>query len=371
MSKYRTSKVYDITDIISWDERGELEISPKYQRNSVWNSKAKSYLIDTILRGLPIPPIFIRQSIDTTVNKSFKEILDGQQRIRTILEFYKNEFIIEKSQNAYLGGLNYSNLQEEDKIGFLSYNIPVEIVTTNDESVIYDMFARLNTNNMVLNKQEVRNAKYWGEFKICSYALASEIRPFFANNDIFKDKDFSRMLDVEFVSTLIILMIDGIKTDTPASIDKYYSKYDLEFSRSEEVKEKFKEMFIIIERIYENFPPNSKIFKKKVYFYTLFATIYNNMYGLNELESLRCSKLHYNDIYNNIMNINYIINEFEYDYNYITKNDNYIDIEILDKYKNILNFEKLHRTRTTNAEERRVRISILSTYIKEKLEDGQ
>lgn len=52
MSRYRTSKIYDITDFISWEEREELEISPKYQRNSVWNNKAKSYLIDTIFMKL-------------------------------------------------------------------------------------------------------------------------------------------------------------------------------------------------------------------------------------------------------------------------------------------------------------------------------
>ena len=59
-----TSKIVQISDIVQWSEKGELELSPKYQRNNVWNEKAKSYLIDTIIRGLPIHPIFLRQKVD-------------------------------------------------------------------------------------------------------------------------------------------------------------------------------------------------------------------------------------------------------------------------------------------------------------------
>lgn len=47
------SKVISISDLIQWNEKQELELSPKYQRNAVWNENAKAYLIDTIIRGLP------------------------------------------------------------------------------------------------------------------------------------------------------------------------------------------------------------------------------------------------------------------------------------------------------------------------------
>ena len=60
--KKTTAKIIQISDIIQWNEKKELELSPKYQRNYVWNEKAKAYLIDTIIRGLPIPPIFLRQN---------------------------------------------------------------------------------------------------------------------------------------------------------------------------------------------------------------------------------------------------------------------------------------------------------------------
>ena len=75
MLKKKVPKIIQINDILQWYDNGELELSPKYQRNSVWNEKAKSYLIDTILRGLPIPPIFMRQAIDVATKKLIEKSL--------------------------------------------------------------------------------------------------------------------------------------------------------------------------------------------------------------------------------------------------------------------------------------------------------
>ena len=49
-----SSKVIQISDLVQWAAKGEIELSPKYQRNSVWNDNAKAYLIDTIVRWLPM-----------------------------------------------------------------------------------------------------------------------------------------------------------------------------------------------------------------------------------------------------------------------------------------------------------------------------
>ena len=80
--KKATSKIVQISDIVQWSSKGELDLSPKYQRNSVWNEKAKAYLMDTIIRGLPIPPIFLRQKVDINTKTTSREIIDGQQRKR-------------------------------------------------------------------------------------------------------------------------------------------------------------------------------------------------------------------------------------------------------------------------------------------------
>ena len=119
-----TSKIIQISDIVQWNEKGELELSPKYQRNNVWNEKAKTYLIDTIIRGLPIPPIFLRQRIDITTKSVSREIIDGQQRIRAILEYVVDEkYAIKKSYNKEYGGKKYSDLDEDAQEAILEYEI--------------------------------------------------------------------------------------------------------------------------------------------------------------------------------------------------------------------------------------------------------
>ena len=77
MDKIKDTKVYNILDYLNWFRQNELDLKPRYQRNPVWDLKAKSYLIDTIIRGLPIPQIFIRQIIDTRTMKSKREVVDG------------------------------------------------------------------------------------------------------------------------------------------------------------------------------------------------------------------------------------------------------------------------------------------------------
>src|ERR1700686_1537429 len=89
---------YSIRDFEELHERDELVLQPKFQRRDVWSEKAKSYLMDTIIRGKPIPKIFIRQKINVTTKTSVREVVDGQQRLRSILSYIKDGFVITKRQ---------------------------------------------------------------------------------------------------------------------------------------------------------------------------------------------------------------------------------------------------------------------------------
>ena len=80
---------------ISWfvkrDVADELTIQPAFQRNPVWSNAQKAYLIDTILKGYPIPEIYMQFSTDATGDDEYI-LVDGQQRIRACLEFVEDEF---------------------------------------------------------------------------------------------------------------------------------------------------------------------------------------------------------------------------------------------------------------------------------------
>ncbi|HEX7261236.1 MAG TPA: DUF262 domain-containing protein, partial [Luteolibacter sp.] len=80
-------QTYTISDFIEWHNKNQLILSPDFQRGSVWTASAKVFLIDTILNDFPIPQIYFRTKIDPTSQSTVREVIDGQQRLRAILEF--------------------------------------------------------------------------------------------------------------------------------------------------------------------------------------------------------------------------------------------------------------------------------------------
>lgn len=312
MSYKKSPKICEINDFLQWETNKELELSPKYQRGMVWNEKTKQYLIDTIIRGLPIPPIFMRQIIDVKTNITTRQILDGQQRLRAIIEFFNNKYKISMSHNKTYGGMYYRDLSDAVKEDFLSFQILVESINEKDDSVIYDMFSRLNTNNMALNHQELRNAKYWGEFKVLAYDLASQYRDFLIEYKVFNDRELSRMLDVELISNFIIVLIDGIVAETPKIIDNYYLKYNDVFLESDKITSEFDEIMGVIREIFDYLQDNIVCFNRKVYFYTLFACLDHQIFGIKSIDvKYRKSSFSKGNIHKNIYNLKNDIAKFE------------------------------------------------------------
>lgn len=350
-----TPKIVQISDIVQWNEKKEIELSPRYQRNNVWNEKAKSYLIDTIIRGLPIPPIFLRQEIDVYTKTTSREIIDGQQRIRAILEYVIDEkFAIKKSHNREFGGKKYSDLDIETQEAILSYAILAEVVSVKDEGVLYDMFARLNSNNYVLNKQEIRNSKYWGDFKVLVYNLASKYRDFFLSYNIMSDNDCTRMRDAELITSMVIIMLEGIVSETPGLVDKIYEKYDSSFENEATIEEKYYRTMEVLTEIYSYFNGNLNCLTNKNYFFTLFSVIFHQMYGINGLEIERNQFFNKDAIKNNINKLLDCCVLFLTDYSNLTSgytvNSDWVE------------FKKNHSMRTTSKKERVNRISFLNRY---------
>lgn len=277
MGKNFDLRPYSINDFREWNERGELTLSPKFQRRRVWSDKAKSYLIDTVLRGLPIPPIFIRQQIDAKTRKTIREVIDGQQRLGAILDFLKDGFKVSKIHNEDYGNLFFSELPSNVQNDFLQYEIATNLVMTPGDEQILAIFARLNTYTVPLNKQELWNAKYFGLFKQSVHSLAYEFHTFWISSKILSEQKVARMGDVELTSELVIAGIDGIQDKKV--IEKYYEKYDDEFPGRDKIKENFKRCIDAIGEIYGEMLPTSN-FNGTPLFYTLYCVIYDLLFGL-------------------------------------------------------------------------------------------
>ncbi len=221
------TRVFSINDFLSWYDKGELDLSPKYQRKSyLWNMSTKSYFIDTLLRGMPIPPVYIRSITDVAARKTTREVIDGQQRLSTIFAFINDEFALSESIRDF-GGKKYSDLDEEEQSDFLEKELAVEMVLTNNESEIADIFVRINSSNYALNAQELRNAKYQNEFKILCNTLAEQYRAFFLEKEIITKEECDRMQDAQLISQMLFILIEGDqKKMTEEDLDDLYKNFE-------------------------------------------------------------------------------------------------------------------------------------------------
>jgi len=272
--KPRTASINDFRE---WDKRGELVLAPEFQRRAVWSPKARSYLIDTILNGFPIPAIYVRQKIDLKIQKTIREVVDGQQRIGAILDYVHNKFVVLKVHNKKYAGLTFSELPDDVKEKFLDYDLSVDFLVGADDSDVLEVFARINSYTVVLNLQEKLNAEFSGEFKQVVFKLGRDHLEFWRRNKILTNKNIMRMKEAELATDLVIAMLDGIQDRK--KIKSYYRKYDDNFPKKEKVVDHFKKCIDTIAEICSDKLIESP-FRRTTLFYSLFCAIYDIMYGL-------------------------------------------------------------------------------------------
>ena len=281
------SRAYSINDFVEWDKQKQLELNPIFQRRPVWSDKAKSYLMDTILRGKPIPKIFIRQKINVTTKTSIREVVDGQQRLRSILSFIKDGFTVSKRQNPEYGGLRFSQLPVDIQAQLLSYEVSVDLLINLPDSEVLDIFSRLNSYAIVLNEQERINATHFGSFKILADELGRKYYEYWTKQGILTSRNILRMLEVNLVADVLIAMREGIKSKK--QVKKYYDQYEEKFD--DDVEKIGKRFDKIIETIAELYPEglSGTEFSRPHLFYSLFTTVSHCLYGLPGLSVARLS----------------------------------------------------------------------------------
>lgn len=284
------SRTYSINDFLEWYDKSQLELSPKFQRRSVWTDNARSYLMDTIVRGKPIAKIFIRQKINIQTRQSIREVVDGQQRLRTIISFVNDGFKISKRHHTLYGGLYFSQLDQVDdeiQAAILNYEISTDLLVNMPDAEILDVFSRLNSYSVTLNDQERINANHFSPFKTTADSIAHSKNDFWLNNKILNSKQVLRMGDVTMTADLLIAMLEGIQTKK--KIKSFYAKFEKEGEfeyDTEELVDKFQDVINKIELLFPEGLKNTN-FKRSQVFYTLFTSIAHCLYGIPNLDAPR------------------------------------------------------------------------------------
>lgn len=158
-----------IGEVLSLYREGDIDIHPEFQRIFRWNHTQKSKLIESILLGIPIPPIFVSQRSD-----GVWDVIDGVQRLSTILEFAgeyfdensnrrpgieleRGEYLSELQGYSYDGDIGVKSFDAALRRDFKRAKLEFRIITKgSDPNAKYDLFQRLNSGS-VLSLQEARN----------------------------------------------------------------------------------------------------------------------------------------------------------------------------------------------------------------------
>ncbi len=278
------TRVYSIADFLEWRKNNVLNISPEFQRRGVWSRAAKSFLIDTIIRGKPIPKLLLTQSLRD--QRNIRTVVDGQQRLRTIFEFISNDFTILRAHNEEFARKTFKDLPEDLQDDILKYEVGVDVLFDVDFKDLLDIFARINTYSVVLNTQEKLNAKYLGAFKTYAYDLGRTYVDYFVGGDILTTKQVSRMGEAQLSSDLLVALCDGVQTIK--NIEKYYRKYE---NIGEELppelisaREHFHGTMSQLGSIYKADEICNVNWSRIHWFYTLFTAVAHSLYGLKGLE---------------------------------------------------------------------------------------
>lgn len=230
-----------IQDIINLKNAGELNLNPWYQRRSVWTKPQKSYLINTLFEQKPVPSLYIRHSLDIDAEKSCREVVDGQQRIRAILEYVGGEF--SATHPGYVSRVKYGELQRSDVQTFKLTSLSVGyLLGATDEDVI-EIFGRLNSVAKTLNHQEKRNAEYSGEFKQFCLKQAAERLSIWRGLNVFSANGIARMAEIQFVSDLALNFMNGLSDYSEAKLNAIYKAYDDAFRKRSQIEKRLERVF--------------------------------------------------------------------------------------------------------------------------------
>lgn len=175
---------FSIKELIGMVRDGLVNIAPSYQRQFRWDEERQSSLVESFFLGIPVPPIFMA----TNANGTW-ELIDGVQRVSSILRFAGDEQVRNEINSSDItslkltglrkltlfNGCQFNSLPLDVQTKFLLTNI--KITTLSDKSdlnVRFDLFERLNRGGISLSDQEIRSCVYRGRFNDFLKELAAD-----------------------------------------------------------------------------------------------------------------------------------------------------------------------------------------------------
>jgi len=256
---------WPIQRLVELYEGGKLDLNPPYQRNPIWSTSAQKELIETVLKGRPMPSFFVLERSDGKF-----EVVDGKQRALAIFAFCRGHLeTLDGSQiDTPATSLGARTLRDR----FLSYPLIVTVITSLEAGESIEKFyALVNSTGLRLNRPEIRRAEFYTTNLLRLVTNLAGLDEFHKLG-LFTRLSAQRMNDVDFVSELVAELKFGI-TDKKEKVDDLYEA-DITESEFERLRTEFVRVLGCISSFNLDVQISKTRYRQKNDFYTLFGFLH-------------------------------------------------------------------------------------------------
>lgn len=204
---------------------GSLILRPPFQRNLVWNKEQQSFLIDSVLRGLPVPELYV-QSMTSADGDEQYIVVDGQQRISACLRFLSGELRLVGGDDLdpRWRSRTFREIDEPLRKRFRSYQLIVRQLPDLGEGVLREVFRRLNKTVEPLQPQELRHAAYTGPF--IEFVELAAAHPVLGEVGVFSATDYLRRRSDELIAEIAFALVSRAFPNKKEGLDELFLTYE-------------------------------------------------------------------------------------------------------------------------------------------------
>lgn len=277
-----------------WD-RAEIVPDPDWQRGYIWKPKDEELLIDSILRGIPIPKIYLTQDFDPRKKANVHSLIDGQQRLTAIYRFLTNKFPLRIDNKLYY----FRDLDERKVKKITSYELHGHTLTDYALTDVTFLFERLNRTGILLTNMEAWRSKY-ARTKILKMItdIADEHKKYY-RDIIYTDENVHRFLHLDDILDLChSISHDGVAGGSRKDLEDFLGQYKDGISDGDvnQFKNRCRKAFNILREILPKEDLQATLFAKRTHFISLFMSVLftsSEYYLLGQPDQLKADLLQF------------------------------------------------------------------------------
>ena len=172
-----------------------------------------------------MPNIYIRTKTDLKTRRGYREVVDGQQRLRAINDFATDNLTLTATAKEF-AGKTYTTLNDESKAMFLTYTIGVVQLFNISDTDVLDVFHRINAYGLRLNPQEMRHGKFQGQFRNAVVEASKRWEVLWEMYGVVGIRDRVRMADDELMALMFGVVLNGVTDGGQPVTHRLYDQYD-------------------------------------------------------------------------------------------------------------------------------------------------